>query len=215
MASLTARVRMTPARACGLLPTRNMPRKKIASARRSRARSAVLLIDFMNPLDFDGAKSLGPHAMKAASRASQLAKRMRERGGPVIYANDNFGNRTSRQSLPIANDAVAHRRRWRSFSRPRAAIGPFLKPRHSAFFGTPLDFLLDELEVSRLVLCGIAADSCVMFTAHDAYLRQYALWIPAIASPPRRCVTVRCARLYGARDEGRDEAAPRLSDAIV
>ena len=62
---------------------------------------------------------------------------------------------------------------------PQADDRSVLKPRHSAFFGTPLEFLLDELHVGRLVLAGLAADSCIMFTAHDAYLREYALWIPA------------------------------------
>lgn len=63
-----------------------------------------------------------------------------------------------------------------------------LKPRHSAFYGTPLDFLLDEIGARRLVLAGLTADSCVMFTAHDAYLRDYALWIPrdCVAAPQAR-----------------------------
>jgi nicotinamidase-related amidase len=53
-----------------------------------------------------------------------------------------------------------------------------LKPRHSAFFGTPLEFLLDELAVNQLILTGLSTDSCIMFTAHDGYLRKYDLWIP-------------------------------------
>jgi nicotinamidase-related amidase len=61
---------------------------------------------------------------------------------------------------------------------PNADDRSVLKPRHSAFFGTPLEFLLDELGIEALVLAGLAADSCIMFTAHDAYLRKYDLWIP-------------------------------------
>ena len=184
-----------------MLPTRDMPRKKTASARQSRARSAVLLIDFMNPLDFDGAKSLGPHALKAASHASQLAKRMRERGGPVIYANDNFGRWESDFKAVVAD---CERRGGTSAAMakllaPARGDRSILKPRHSAFFGTPLDFLLEELDVSHLVLCGIAADSCVMFTAHDAYLRQYALWIPGDCVASEKDAWRRDALAYMAR----------------
>jgi len=38
--------------------------------------------------------------------------------------------------------------------------------------------------VNRLVLTGVAADICVLFTAADAHMREYALWVPkdAVAS---------------------------------
>jgi nicotinamidase-related amidase len=70
---------------------------------------------------------------------------------------------------------------------------PVLKPRHSAFYGTPLEFLFDELGVRALIITGIAADNCVLFTAHDAYLRRLELWIP------RDCVA-------SVRDEDRSRA---------
>ncbi len=54
-----------------------------------------------------------------------------------------------------------------------------LKPRHSAFFGTPLEFLLDDLGAKRLVITGLTTDSCIMFTAHDAYVRGYRIWVPS------------------------------------
>jgi nicotinamidase-related amidase len=57
-----------------------------------------------------------------------------------------------------------------------------LKPRHSAFFGTPLEFLLDELRVNRLIIAGLTTDNCVMFTAHDAYLRKLAVFVPSNCS---------------------------------
>ena len=144
-------------------------------------RTALLLIDFMNPLDFEGAERMAPFAMRAAEHAARLCAKMRAEGSPVIYANDNFGRweadfhavvRTCEQRGG-ASAAMAR------LLAPRPGDRSVLKPRHSAFFGTPLEFLLDELDVAHLVLTGLAADSCIMFTAHDAYLREYDLWIPA------------------------------------
>ncbi len=143
--------------------------------------TALLLIDFMNPLDFDGADALAPHAVEAAKRAQVLRERMRREGAPIIYANDNFG-RWESDFDAVVESCIA---RGGASAAMAALLAPqkgdrsVLKPRHSAFFGTPLEFLLDELDVDRLVLTGLAADSCIMFTAHDAYLREYDLWIPA------------------------------------
>jgi nicotinamidase-related amidase len=156
------------------------PIKPPAKNPATQARAALLLIDFMNPFDFDGAASLAPRAVRAAKRTAALKRRMQADRAPVIYANDNFGRWES------DFEAVVEHCRSRGGASATIAdmLAPsegdrsILKPRHSAFFGTPLEFLLDELAVTRLVLTGLAADSCVMFTAHDAYLRKYELWIP-------------------------------------
>jgi nicotinamidase-related amidase len=54
-----------------------------------------------------------------------------------------------------------------------------LKPRHSGFFQTPLDLLLQSLHAKKLILCGLTTDSCVLFTANDAYLRGFEIHIPS------------------------------------
>ena len=44
-----------------------------------------------------------------------------------------------------------------------------------------------KLGVDRILLTGIAADICVLFTAADAHMRDYALWVPedAVAANTR------------------------------
>src|SRR5918911_1759359 len=54
-----------------------------------------------------------------------------------------------------------------------------LKPKHSGFFSTTLDTLLKYLEVSTLILTGVAGNICVLFTANDAYMRDFRLVVPA------------------------------------
>ena len=147
----------------------------------TRPRSALLLIDFMNPFDYEGADRLAPRAVKAAVSASELKTKMRDDGVPVIYANDNFGRWESdfKAVVETCRQRGGASAKIANLLAPDADDHSILKPRHSAFFGTPLEFLLDELRVNRLVLTGVSADSCIMFTAHDAYLRKYDLWIPA------------------------------------
>ena len=62
--------------------------------------------------------------------------------------------------------------------RPREDDFFIIKPQFSGFYATNLPVLLPKLGVTRLVLTGIATDICVLFTAADAHMRDYALWVP-------------------------------------
>src|SRR5205814_3175852 len=56
-----------------------------------------------------------------------------------------------------------------------------LKPKHSGFFSTTLDILLEYLGVRAVVLTGMSANICVLFTANDAYMRDLHLAVPSDA----------------------------------
>src|SRR6185437_13514341 len=120
--------------------TSRMPGTKRSGNEGSGRRTALLLVDFMNPMDFDGAQSMAPYAVNAARRAAQLRERMRGDGVPVIYANDNFGRWESDFDAVVAE---CERRGGASATMakllaPQPGDRSILKPRHSAFFGTPL-----------------------------------------------------------------------------
>lgn len=53
-----------------------------------------------------------------------------------------------------------------------------LKPKHSGFYQTPLELLLKHLGASRLILTGLSTNSCVLFTANDAYMRDLQFFVP-------------------------------------
>jgi len=63
-----------------------------------------------------------------------------------------------------------------------------LKPTHAGFYGTTLERLLHELRVKSLIMTGISAHQCVLFTANEAYLREFELIIP------RDCVASKTAQ---------------------
>jgi nicotinamidase-related amidase len=56
---------------------------------------------------------------------------------------------------------------------------------HSAFFQTPLEVLLRYLGATSLIVAGIATNSCVICTAHDAKMREFRLYVPADCSAAR------------------------------
>ena len=150
-------------------------------ASKGKARWALLVVDFINRFDFDGAERLAPRAIGAAERTAALRKRAHGDDVPCIYANDNFGHWRSEFSELVEQCAAAPGAPGKiaGLLRPGSDDYSILKPRHSAFYGTPLEFLLEELEVGCLVLTGVAADNCIFATAQDAYVRKYRLWVPA------------------------------------
>jgi len=145
------------------------------------AKSALLLVDFMNPLDFDRAPLLAPRALRAAKRAAELKQKARSKGIHCVYANDNFGNWTSEFSALVQelHSKGGVPRQIAEILKPANGDLSVLKPRHSAFYGTPLEFLLEDLGISRLIIAGLTADICVFATAQDAHIRKFKLWIPS------------------------------------
>ena len=142
---------------------------------------AVLLIDVINDLEFEGGEELLRHALPAARNIARLKERAHQAGVPVIYVNDNFGRWRS-----DFKKIVAHCLQDKVRGHPIAELLTpdeddyfVLKPKHSGFFSTTLDLLLEYLGVRTLVLTGFAGNNCVLFTANDAYMRDYELIMPA------------------------------------
>jgi nicotinamidase-related amidase len=144
-----------------------------------RFRPALLLIDFINTLDFDGGDKLAKRAVAAARQTQRLKERARAEGIPTIYVNDHFGDWSASLQAVLRRCEQSRGKGLVSLLCPAEGDLSILKPRHSAFYGTPLEFLLDELRIDSLILTGLQAHICVLFSAHDAYLRRYRLWVPA------------------------------------
>jgi nicotinamidase-related amidase len=138
---------------------------------------ALLLVDLINDLAFPGGEQLARRARPLARNVAELKLRARAAGIPCIYANDNFGRWRSDFSAQVRHcleDGVPGAFLARAL-KPDVEDYFVLKPKHSAFYQTCLQVLLQHLGVKTLLLAGVATDSCVTFTANDAYLRGYRL----------------------------------------
>jgi nicotinamidase-related amidase len=143
--------------------------------------SALLLIDVINDLAFPGSDELVTQAESMAGRLAALKRRATAAGVPSIYVNDNFGKWRSdfRQTVTHCTAALSPGRRVSQRLRPSKRDYFVLKPKHSGFFGTTLDTLLEALGIRRVIVTGIAGNICVLFTANDAYMRDLKLFAPA------------------------------------
>jgi nicotinamidase-related amidase len=141
---------------------------------------ALVLIDVINDLEFEGGEELFRAALPAARNIARLKARAHEAGVPVIYVNDNFGRWRSdfkRIVTHCLEDDVRGKPLAELLS-PDEDDYFVLKPKHSGFFSTSLELLLEYLGAHTLVLTGFAGNNCVLFTANDAYMRDYKLIIP-------------------------------------
>lgn len=144
------------------------------------ARTALLLIDVINDLAFPGAAPLIARAEAMAPRVAALKKQAQQARVPVVYVNDNFGQWRSdfRQTVAHCTSRRSPGRVLSSRLVPTARDYFVLKPKHSGFYDTTLDTLLRDLKIRRVVLAGVAGNICVLFTANDAYMRDFHLVVP-------------------------------------
>ena len=148
---------------------------------RGRAKTVLLLVDVINTFDFPEARQLLRFALPAAEKIAALKARSRKRGIPAIYINDNFGKWRSDFKRQVEH-CISEECLGAEIARqliPHEDDYFVLKPKHSGFYSTSLDVLLHYLGVKRLIIVGFATDICILFTANDAYMRDYEVVIPS------------------------------------
>jgi nicotinamidase-related amidase len=142
--------------------------------------AALLIIDMINDLEWPGGDKITQSAVAAAERIAALKRQARERGIPVIYANDNFGKWRSdfREVVKHCLEDGVRGQPVVELLRPDRNDYFVLKPKHSAFFESTLATLLEHLGTRHLILTGLTADICVLMTASDAYMRDFRIHVP-------------------------------------
>ena len=141
----------------------------------------LLLIDVINDFEFEGGAQLLQHALPAAKRIAAFKQRCKQAGIPAVYVNDNFGKWRSDFKKLVSHciDDDTRGRKIVELLKPEREDYFVLKPKHSGFFSTTLDLLLKHLGARTLILTGFTADICILFTANDAFMRDYQLIIPS------------------------------------
>lgn len=144
-------------------------------SRNAKPTPALLIVDMFSRFDFPDAKALEPSALSAAGAIAKLRERFHAADHPVIYANDNFAD-WQMDFKELIGECLKAEGAPAAIARLLSpAPGDYfvLKPKHSAFLATPLPILLAKLGCARLVVTGMAADSCIASTCYDSKAREY------------------------------------------
>jgi nicotinamidase-related amidase len=140
--------------------------------------SALLVLDVFSTFDFPGGNALLGQSSGIADNLRRLCARYRAAGRPVVFINDNFGQWEETFDDLVMRVGGSKGSAIAAVLRPGPSDYRLLKPRHSAFFETALPSLLAHLDVKRIVVAGIAADSCVLSTVMDAHVRGFESVVP-------------------------------------
>ena len=144
-----------------------------------KSKAALLLIDVINDFDFPEGEELLRLAMPVGKNIAALKKRANDAGIPAVYVNDNFGRWQSDFKKIVAHCKNARGKEFVEMLLPEDEDYFVLKPKHSGFYSTSLHLLVTHLGAENLILTGIAGNNCVLFTANDAYMRDFKIFIPS------------------------------------
>lgn len=135
-------------------------------------RTALIVIDMINAYEHRDAHRLIPSVERALPPMQRLIRRSRDEGVPVIYVNDNFGAWRSHHDEILDTVLAGPHARLVEPIRPDDEALFVVKARHSIFFQTPLEYLLWQRGIDRVVLCGQVTEQCVLYSALDAHIRH-------------------------------------------
>jgi nicotinamidase-related amidase len=139
----------------------------------------VLVIDMLNTYDHPDADKLATNVAEIIDPLADLIGRTRARDDvDLVYVNDNRGD-FSADSRDLVREALSGERPdLVEPIVPDAGCTFLTKVRHSAFYATPLDYLLGRLGARRIVLTGQVTEQCVLYTALDGYIRHLDVVVP-------------------------------------
>ena len=141
-------------------------------------RTALIVVDMLNTYEHEDAEPLIQSVASAVEPIARLVALARDNGTELIYVNDNFGDWNS-SSEELADRALKGRR--------PDLVEPLLPPdgadfvikaRHTIFYMTPLEYLLGQKAIGRVILTGQVTEQCILYSALDAHVRHLEVVVP-------------------------------------
>jgi nicotinamidase-related amidase len=140
-----------------------------------KAPSALVIVDMISPYDFPDADAVAEHAPDVVRNIRRLLDRCRDEGIQIIYVNDNYGDWNSSSEELFERAMQGKHPELVEPLQPQEGEAFVIKARHSIFYGTPLEYLLATQGIGRVVLTGQVTEQCILYSALDAYVRNFRL----------------------------------------
>jgi len=141
-------------------------------------RTALIVIDMLNPYEHEDADRLTESVEQALPALGGLRERARDQNVLTIYVNDNHGNWESSRKELVDGALDGARPDLVEPIVPRDEDLFLAKTRHSIFYATPLEYILGQEEIGRIVLTGQVTEQCILYSALDAYIRHLEVAVP-------------------------------------
>ncbi len=145
------------------------------------ASSALIVIDMLNPYDHADADELAAHVEDIVAPLGRLLDAARDSDIELVYVNDNYGDFAASRDQLVERALDGRRPELVEPVAPSDSCDLLQKVRHSAFYSTSLEYLLQQREVTQVILTGQVTEQCILYTALDAYVRHYSVCVPSDA----------------------------------
>jgi nicotinamidase-related amidase len=142
------------------------------------AGTALIVVDMLNPYRHSEAERLASRVSGALPGIRTLLSRAAGADVPIVFVNDNYGDWNSSAEELAENALSGTHPELVEPVLPADGQSFVIKARHSIFYETPLEYLLDQMGVDRLVLCGQVTEQCIFYSALDAHVRHFKVVVP-------------------------------------
>jgi nicotinamidase-related amidase len=153
----------------------------LAPQRQPKAQTALVVVDMLNPYEHEDADALAASVENVVASLRSLIDRAREDEIPIVYVNDNYGDWSSSAEKLVERALDGRRPDLVEPLLPPEGVWFVVKPRHTVFYETPLDYLLYREGIERIVLAGQVTEQCILYSALDAYVRHHRVALPVDA----------------------------------
>jgi nicotinamidase-related amidase len=141
--------------------------------------TALVVVDTLNTYDHEDAEKLTAGVERIVDPMSELIARAIDEHARVIYVNDTYGDWNSSQEELTRRALEGARPDLIEPILPPDEVDFVMKARHTIFYMTPLEYLLWQREIGRLVLVGQVTEQCILYSALDAYVRHSGVTVPS------------------------------------
>jgi nicotinamidase-related amidase len=144
----------------------------------NNSKSALIVVDMINSYDFEDAELLRESVAEVLPCMTDLVERAREQDVKTIYVNDNYGAWQKGRAELVEEVLAGDHPELVEPIAPGDDVDFVVKARHSTFYETPLEYLLRQADVNRLILVGQVTEQCILYSALDAYIRHFEVHVP-------------------------------------
>ena len=141
-------------------------------------KTALVVVDMLNSYEHDDAEQLTDSVETIVDPLSDLIARAEDDGTEIIYVNDNYDDWNSSQEELARRAMDGARPDLVEPLLPPDGADFVLKARHTIFYMTPLEYLLGQRDIDRLILTGQVTEQCILYSALDAYVRHFEVVVP-------------------------------------
>jgi nicotinamidase-related amidase len=143
------------------------------------ADTALVVVDMLNTYEHEDAEMLTRSVREVLPNIADLIERATDDDDlEVVYVNDLYGHWNAGRTELLERVMEGGYRELIEPIAPAEEALFVVKARHSIFYETPLEYMLRQQGVERIVLAGQVTEQCILYSALDAYIRHLEVVVP-------------------------------------